>query len=86
MNSVRLSNLSLDNQKFNSLGCKDIKNRKFEFVAKTQFFQIFIEFKSFKWLINHKNYQIMLNKKIVEIFSIRFLNSLYQMVLLLKRF
>ena len=76
----------MDNQKFNSSGCKDIKNRKFEFEEKTQFFQIFIEFKSFKWLMNHKNYQIMLNKKIVEIFSIRFLNSLYQMVLLLKRF
>ena len=34
MNSVRSNNLSLKYQRFIPSGCKDIANRKFEFVAK----------------------------------------------------
>ena len=37
MNSVRLNNLSLKNQRFTPSGWKTIGIRKFEFVAKTQF-------------------------------------------------
>ena len=37
MNSVRSNNLSLKYQRFATSGCKDIRIRKFEFVAKTQF-------------------------------------------------
>ena len=37
MNSVRSNNLSLKYQGFPPLGCQDIRIRKFEFVAKTQF-------------------------------------------------
>ena len=37
LNSVKTSNLSLKNQWFTAIGCKDIGSRKFEFVATTQF-------------------------------------------------
>ena len=37
MNYVRLNNPSLKYQRFTPSGCRDIGNRKFEFVAKTQF-------------------------------------------------
>ena len=37
MDSVRSNNLSLKYHRFSSPGCKDIKIRKFNFVAKTQF-------------------------------------------------
>ena len=37
LNSVRLINQSLKNQKSTPSGCKDIGIRKFEFVAKTHF-------------------------------------------------
>ena len=37
MNSVRSNSLSLKYQGFPPLGCQDIRIRKFEFVAKTQF-------------------------------------------------
>ena len=40
MNSVRLNNLSLKNQRFTPSGWKTIGIRKFEFVAKTQFLSI----------------------------------------------
>ena len=38
MNHVRPNNLSLKYHRFAPSGCKDIQIRKFEFVAKTQFF------------------------------------------------
>ena len=37
MNSVRMNILSLKYERFSPTGCKDIGNRTFEFVAKTQF-------------------------------------------------
>ena len=37
MASVRLNSPSLKYQRFPPLGCQDIRIRKFEFVAKTQF-------------------------------------------------
>ena len=37
MNSVRLNNLTLKYQRFLPSGCNDIRFRKVEFVAKTQF-------------------------------------------------
>jgi len=37
MNSFRSNSLSLKYQGFPPSGCKDIKIRKYEFVAKTQF-------------------------------------------------
>jgi len=41
MNSVRSNSLSLKYQGFPPLGCQDIRIRKFEFVAKTQFLYFF---------------------------------------------
>ena len=37
MNLVRINSLSLKYERFSPTGCKDIGNRTFEFVAKTQF-------------------------------------------------
>ena len=37
LNSVRINSLSLKYERFTPTGCKDIGNRTFEFVAKTQF-------------------------------------------------
>ena len=37
LNSVRLINQSLKNQKYTPSGCEDIGIRKFEFVAKSHF-------------------------------------------------
>ena len=45
MNSVRSNSVSLKYQRPTPSGCKDIGVRKFEFVAKTQFF-CYISFKS----------------------------------------
>ena len=42
MNYVGSNNLSLKYQKFTLLGCNDIGFRKFKFVAKTQFFYIYV--------------------------------------------
>ncbi len=40
MNSVRSNSPSLNYQGFPPLGCQDIRIRKFEFVAKTQFLNL----------------------------------------------
>ena len=40
MKYVRSNNVSLQYQRFILLGCKDIRVRKFEFMAKTQFLYV----------------------------------------------
>jgi len=40
MNLILSNNLSLKHQRFTLSGCKDIKIRKFDFVAKTQFLNL----------------------------------------------
>ena len=48
MNSVRLNSLSLEYQRFTALGCKDMRIKKFEFVAKIQFLS-FLTLSKAKW-------------------------------------
>ena len=50
MNSVRSNSLSFKYQGFPPLGCQDIRIRKFEFVAKTQFLSCLIRIKMFEFL------------------------------------
>jgi len=53
MDFVRSNNLSLKYQRFITSICKDIRNRRLEFVAETQFLYNFVEDEKISIIIIH---------------------------------